>query len=191
MIATAILFLSLGLDTLAVAFGFGLAGLPRSQWLRLGLTLALFEAGLPVLGVLVGQRLGGVLGEVAAYAAAGLLVLIGLLSIREAMAELRSGLPARSAADEAAEDRPILVTGLSVGLDELAIGLSLGILDVPLGPALGYVAVQAVVLSMVGLSLGQHLGARLGQRAELAAGVALTLVGLALLINEATGAHVL
>jgi putative Mn2+ efflux pump MntP len=188
MLTTAVIFLSMGLDTLAVAFGFGLAGLPRERWLRLGLTLALFEGGLPIVGVLLGQRLGGVLGEVAAYAAAGLLIVLGLRDVREALLERRAG---EDREDAAPEDHPILLTGLSVGLDELAIGLSLGVLGVPLGPALAYVVVQAIVLTFVGLSLGRRLGARLGEWAELAAGLALTLVGVALLLSEVSGIHIL
>ena len=188
MLTTAVILLSLGLDTLAVALGFGLGGLPRERWRRLGLTLALFEGGLPIVGVLLGQHLGGILGAVASYVAAGLLLAIGLRDVREAILERRSG-EERSAA--AAEGRPIVLTGLSVGLDEVAIGLSLGVLGVPLGPALAYVAVQALVLTFVGLQLGTRLGVHLGEWAELAAGLALTLVGVVLLLSEISGVRIL
>lgn len=185
MIATIVLFASLGLDTLAVAVGFGLSGLPRSRWLRLALTLAAFESGMPIVGLLVGQRLGPALGALATYLAAGLLVVIGLLAIREARADARrANQPSRP---PEAEARPLLLTGLSVGLDELAVGFSLGVLGVSLGPALGYIAVQALALTGVGLLLGERLGARLGARAELVSGVVLAALGLGLFLNEAIG----
>lgn len=187
MIATLVLFASLGLDTLAVAVGFGLSGLPRSRWLRLALTLAAFEGGMPIVGLLVGQRLGPALGALATYVAAGLLVIIGLLAIREARADAkRTNQPGRAA--EAEEARPLLLTGLSVGLDELAVGFSLGVLGVSIGPALGYIAVQALALTGVGLLLGERLGARLGSRAELVSGIVLAALGLGLMLNEAFGA---
>jgi len=189
VIATAILFVSLGLDTLAVAMGLGLAGLPRARWLRLGFILAGFEGLMPIAGLLIGQRLGPTLGELATYLAAGILLLIGVLAIREARGDAaQAGIPGRPAESE--EERPLLLTGLSVGLDELAVGFSLGVLGVPLGPALGYIAVQAFALTLVGLFLGARLGARMGTRAELASGIILVLLGVALAVNEIAGSHV-
>lgn len=179
MIATIALFASLGLDTLAVALGFGLAGLPRARWLRLGLALAAFEGGMPVVGLLAGQRLGPALGAAATYLAAGLLVLIGVLAIREAGEGPETV--------EHRKEQPLLLTGLSVGLDELAVGFSLGVLGVSIGPALGYIAVQAFALTVLGLFLGERIGRRLGARAELASGVVLIALGLALFASEATG----
>ena len=82
MLATVILFLSLGLDTLAIALGLGLGGLPRHRWLRVGLTFAFFEGLMPVVGLLIGQGLSDVLGDVVAYLAA--LILIGSACWRSA-----------------------------------------------------------------------------------------------------------
>ena len=87
--------------------------------------------------------------------------------------------------------RPLVLTGLSVSLDELAVGFALGVLHVPLGPALGYIAVQAFALTLVGLLIGRRLGKALGERAELAAGVVLALLGIAIFVSEITGSHFL
>ncbi len=179
------LFLSLGLDTLAVALGLGLGGLPRSRWLRVGLTFAFFEGLMPVAGLLLGHGLGRLLGHVAGYAAAVLLIVVGALAIREALAGDDDEDQDEKAL--AVEGRALLLTGLSVSLDELAVGFSLGVLKVPLGPALAYIAVQAFALTFVGLALGNRWGGRLGDRAELVSGVVLTLLGVALLVGEATG----
>src|SRR6476469_2150583 len=120
MIATLLLFLSLGLDTLAVALGLGLGGLPRARWLRVGVVFALFEGGMPVVGLLLGDQLSAAVGDLAAYGAALLLVGVGLLAIREALSadeddELET---------ERVEGRRLLLTGLTVSLDELAVGFS-------------------------------------------------------------------
>src|SRR5207247_5113823 len=87
--------------------------------------------------------------------------------------------------------RPLALLGLSVALDELALGFSLGVLRVPIGPALGYIAFQAFVLTFVGLSAGQGLSGRFGERAELASGSILTLLGIAMLVSQVTGVRFL
>ncbi len=184
MIGTAIIFLSLGLDTLAVSLGLGMAGMPRGRWLRAGLTFACFEGLMPIVGLLIGERLGGLLGAVATYVAAGILVLIGALEIRETIADDED--------NEAPErDRPLVLVGLSISLDELAVGFALGVLGVPLGTALTYIALQAFVLTFIGLRLGARLGHHLGERAELAAGIVLALLGVALGFSQITGRHFL
>ncbi|MBF6612020.1 MAG: manganese efflux pump [Chloroflexi bacterium] len=185
MIAAFVLFLSLGLDTLAVSVGLGLSGLPRSRWLRVGLTFALFEGLMPILGLLVGKGLSEKLGEIAAYAAAVSLIGVGLLAVREALTEDNN-----SAEDDLVEKtrgNRLLLTGLSVSLDELAVGFSLGVLQVSVGVALIYIAIQAFALTFIGVSFGGRLGAHLGERAELASGVVLALLGVALLVGEVTG----
>jgi putative Mn2+ efflux pump MntP len=199
------LLASLGLDTLAVAISLGIAGLARSQWIRAGLTFAFFEAVMPVVGLVIGQHLGGVLGELAGYIAAGILIVLGSLEIREALVEAghesRGTLMATRAGLESEESdaaglpipgltatwRAMVFRGLSVSLDELAIGFSLGILHVPIAPALAYIALQAFGVTFLGLWLGGRVSARLGERTELAAGVLLVLLGIALMLNEATG----
>jgi putative Mn2+ efflux pump MntP len=190
MIGAAIIFLSLGLDTLAVSLGLGMAGLPRSRWLRVGLTFACCEGAMPIIGLLVGQRLGALLGAVAAYLAAAILIVIGGLEIRESLVDDDDDI-APDRAPSADRQPPLILAGLSVSLDELAVGFALGVLGVPVGPALVYIALQAFALTFVGLRLGQRLGHHLGERAELAAGIVLALLGIALSVSELSGSHFL
>lgn len=196
MFATLALLLSLGLDTLAVALGLGVGGLPRERWLRVGLTFALFEGVMPVIGLVIGQHVSGALGEIAAYAAGVLLVALGGWEIHEALSgdDLEASaqqVTGQATNQMARQDRSILITGLSVSLDELAVGFSLGVLGVALGPALVYIALQAFALTFAGLWLGTRVGAKMGERAELTAGIVLALLGAAVIIGEATGVHFL
>ncbi len=186
MLATLVLFASLGLDTLAVSLGLGVRGLPRQRWMRIGLVFALFEGGAPIVGLLLGQHVSGWLGEIATYAAGGLLVVLGGLEIREALGEDKV-VDAGSDPLHAGDLRAVLLAGLSVSIDELAIGVALGVMHVAIGPALAYIAVQAFALTFAGLWLGSRVGHALGERAELAAGILLLLLGLGLIVAQASG----
>jgi putative Mn2+ efflux pump MntP len=184
VLAAALLFFALGLDTLAVAISLGVARLPRERWWRVAGVFASFEGGMPIIGLLIGAGLAGVLAEVAGYAAAVLLIGVGVRELREALSGDDDD---DVAAAVTARGRPIVLTALAVSLDELAAGFSLGVLAVPVGPALLYVAAQAVAFTFLGLFLGERAGARLGARAALASAVLLIVLGIALLVGEILG----
>ena len=188
MLATILLFISLGLDNLAFAVGLGLAGLPRARWLRVGITFALFEGLMPLVGLLIGQTVSSTLGALAEYGAAFILILVGTLAVREALGEDDDdAVPALAAV----EGSRLFWTGFTISVDELAVGFSLGVLNVAIGLALAYLAVQALAMTFLGLALGRRLGARLGSRAELVSGIVLLLLGLGLLVQQILGFEVL
>src|SRR5579859_539656 len=64
------LFLSLGLDTLAVAVGLGISGLDRRDRIRVGMSFALAEGIMPLVGFLLGDTLARVVGSIAGWVAA-------------------------------------------------------------------------------------------------------------------------
>jgi putative Mn2+ efflux pump MntP len=183
-VLAALLFFALGLDTLAVAISLGVARLPRARWWQTAGVFALFEGGMPIGGLLLGAGLAGVLAEVAGYAAAILLIGVGVRELREVWTGDDDDDVAEAVT---ARDRPIVLTALAVSLDELAAGFSLGVLAVPVGPALLYVAAQAVAFTFLGLFLGERVGARLGSRAALASAILLVVLGGALLAGEILG----
>src|SRR2546423_8490062 len=74
---TAGLLVPLGLDTFALAAALGLAGLTGRDRLRVALVFTAFEAGMPILGVVVGRVAGGFLGQWAGYAGIAFLFVAG------------------------------------------------------------------------------------------------------------------
>jgi putative Mn2+ efflux pump MntP len=79
----------------------------------------------------------------------------------------------------------LVLLGLSVSLDELAVGFAFGLSRVPVLPALVLIAVQAFVVSQLGFRLGGRLSAPFRQRTERAAGLALGLLGTWLVLQQA------
>lgn len=178
------LLVPLAVDTFVVSTALGLAGLPRQRRLRTSLILAAFEAGMPIVGVLLGRGVGGVIGHVAGYAAAAAIGLAGWLLLRpggDDDEDERVRLLAR------AHGLAIIELGLSIGIDELAIGFSLGLLGIPLVLAVVFLGVQAFTASQLGLRLGSRIGEELREGAERAAGALLILIALLLLALELAG----
>jgi putative Mn2+ efflux pump MntP len=175
-----LLIVPLGLDTLAAAAALGLRPLARRERVRIGAVLAGFEMAMPIVGLLAGRALGHALGGMAEAVAAGLLVTVGIWMLAGDDDDGGTG---------AKELRgvPLVLLGLSVSLDELALGLALGLVGVPLLPAIVLVGAQAFVLSQVGFALGARLGYRLREGAERLAGAALVALGAAFLIASVAG----
>lgn len=144
---------------------------------------------MPLIGLLIGRHLSSAFGAWAGYLAAGILILVGALELKEAFEDE----PEAGEGAEMPEARglPLLWMGLSVSLDEMAVGFSLGVVQAALGFALAFIAIQAFVLTFVGLWLGSRLGSRLGGKAELLAGVILCLLGIAMLVERISGSHFL
>ncbi len=179
------LLVPLSLDNFVLSAALGLAGLPANQRLRTSLTLAAFEAGMPVIGVLIGQGAGNFLGRFAGYTAAAVIGLAGLIALWPGKDEDKERQRLKLLAH--ARGLAIIDLGVSISIDELAIGFGLGLLHVPLILAIGFLAVQTFAASQFGLWAGGRLNETLQEGAERLAGVILVIVAIVLIVLRATG----
>ena len=176
------LLVPLGLDTFALAAALGLAGLGGRDRLRITLVFTAFEAGMPILGLLIGRVAGSALGDLAGYGAVALLFGIGVWMVW----------PGRDEEDEerrvrllaSARGVAVLTLGVSISIDELTVGISAGLLGLSLLVVVIWVAVQAFIATQIGLRLGARLSEALRERADWIAGVALILLAIVLLVLQ-------
>ncbi|HEY5454387.1 MAG TPA: manganese efflux pump [Acidothermaceae bacterium] len=180
MIARLVAFvIPLGIDTFVVAAALGLSKPTARQRVRIGALFAGFEGGMPIIGLLLGAPLGHVLGAAAEYIAIAVLIGLGLyMTIHDD--DDNDG--ARQLAT--ARGVHVLLLGLSISLDELAVGFTLGLLRVPVVPFLIAVTAQAFVLSQLGLAIGHRLTNRFRETAERLAGITLAGLGAVLLTQR-------
>ena len=177
--------MSLGLSNFAASIGIGLSGVDAKTRLQTGLVFGFFEAAMPIVGLLIGQRFAGALGIVGHYLGAGLLILTGLYALWQAYHERHR--PKPSERSEQKEQRQgigrLLLLGLALSVDNLVVGFALSFAHTPILLAAGVIAVVSVTLSLVGLQLGQHLSEQFEEWSEVFGGCVLLLVGIALLFN--------
>jgi putative Mn2+ efflux pump MntP len=74
----------------------------------------------------------------------------------------------------------LVVTGIALSIDNLAVGFALGAYHVNLVVAAVIIGVVSVTLSLAGLELGDRLGTKVGERGELIGGLVLIAVGIAI-----------
>ena len=182
MTALLAIVLPLGLDTFALALALGAAGLTPRQRLRVGLILAAFEAGMPLVGLLLGRIASHAVSSDAALIAGTALVVLGVAMLRgEDEGEQR----ARGIAS--AHGLAVLALGVAISLDELAVGFTFGLLHVDVPQAVVLIAAQALVVAQLGMRFGTRLNEAWGERAEALAGGALAAYGVFLLAQYTWG----
>jgi putative Mn2+ efflux pump MntP len=169
---------SVGLSNFAGSIGIGLSGIDGWTRLRVGVAFGLFEALMPLVGLLVGHAVAGYLGHIAKYIGSAILVLTGIYTIWQGrhVPDEQQG-PARL------ETNRLLVTAFALSIDNLAVGFALGAYRINIVIAAVTMGVISVALSLVGLELGSRLGARVEQWSDELGGAVLILVGIAIALG--------
>ena len=176
-----LLVLSLGLDTFTVAVALGIAGIGQRSRVRVGASFALFEGCMPLVGFVAGRIVSGALGEAASILGIVVLFGVGVWMVFESLSgDEEMDLQVESW-------RGLILTSISVSLDELAIGFSMGALGLPIGLTVALIAVQALALTLVGTAIGNRVGEELAERAETVAGLVLCGLALVLAVERVTG----
>ncbi|HXA43243.1 MAG TPA: manganese efflux pump [Candidatus Solibacter sp.] len=181
-----LLVVPLGLDTFAVAAALGVAGLQPHQRLRVSAIFTAFEGGMPVAGLIVGRLASTAIGHYADFAAAVVLIGLGVFMLVSRDDDDQAGVELLSRTRGLA----VLGLGLSISLDELAIGFTLGLVRAPLLLALALIAGQAFAVAQLGLTVGSRIGGRAREGAERLAGGALVVLGIGLAIARLTGVSI-
>jgi putative Mn2+ efflux pump MntP len=138
---------------------------------RISVVFVLVEGGMPLVGLALGESLGHTIGGMADYLSGGLLIaLAGYLWWAEDRDDDDEVVKARCLSS--ARGLALLGVALSISLDELAIGFSLG-LGFQQGshftrPAtiVAAIAIQTLIVSQLGLSLGSRVSERFRERIE-------------------------
>ena len=180
MVALLLVAVALGLSNLAASVGIGIAGAGARARLRVGLVFGLFETAMPILGLALGRGLAHSLGSATRWIGAALLVVVGGYATIQAVRHREDSGDASHRTGAGLKAGPLLVTGIALSIDNLAVGFVLGTYHVNLVAAVAVIGAASVTLSLLGLELGDRLGARTADRGELLGGLVLIAVGVAL-----------
>jgi putative Mn2+ efflux pump MntP len=177
MLALLLVAASLGLSNFTASVGIGVSGVDGRTRLRVGLVFGAFETAMPVIGLLLGCGLAAALGPAGHWTGSGLLIAAGLYTLVQAVRG--SGGDAEAVPAGLPVGR-LLVTGLALSIDNLAVGFALGTFHIALVLAAVVIGAVSVTMSLAGLELGRLLGARAGSRGDIIGGLVLIGVGAAI-----------
>jgi manganese efflux pump family protein len=170
---------SVGLDNFAASIAIGLAGVDRSVRLRIAVVFGLFEAGMPLVGLVVGNGVAHSLGDSAHIVGGILLIATGAQSL---WTTLRADDRIDTVLTTSKLTR-LIVLGAALSIDNLVVGFALGTDHASLVPSIIAIGVVSVGLSLLGLELGARLGERVERYGELIGGIVLVCVGVAILTH--------
>ena len=176
-----ILAVGLSMDAFAVSICKGLA-MRNMSWKKaavVGLYFGGFQAGMPLLGYLLGVSFQSYIQSVDHWIAFVLLGLIGFNMIREA----RGGEDDEGGSDSVAF-KEMVVLAVATSIDALAVGVTFAFLQVDIVPAVSFIGVTTLALSVVGVKIGNLFGVCYKAKAELAGGLILICLGAKILLEH-------
>lgn len=170
------LILSLGMDTLMISISLGFVKTKAKT--NIALTFAFAEALMPLIGLFIGKGAGQLIGNWASFIGG-----IALLAVAVWLIFFEDEDDAEEKLERNLIGWTLIVTALSISLDELAVGFSIGLIGVPIALTISLVALQAFIFTFLGLTFGSKLKRYLGEWSEKLAGIILGLLGLWILID--------
>lgn len=172
----------LSMDAFAVSICKGLS-MKKCTWRKagiVGLYFGIFQAGMPLLGYLLGVQFKDVITSVDHWIAFLLLGCIGGNMIKEAL----SGEEECVCCEEKLDVKTMLGLAVATSIDALAVGVTLAFLNVDIVPAVCFIGATTFFISVVGVKIGHVFGNRYERKAEILGGVILILIGIKILLEH-------
>ena len=183
-------FLGLGLsmDAAAVSISNTLA-YPHLKWkakLSMPLLFALFQGIMPILGYYASGIFATFIDTYAGFVTFFILCFIGGKMILEAVKEWNEE-DIVEVKDQPLDHRNMFVLAVATSIDALAVGITFAFLDTPILEAITIIGITTMIISIVGVVIGNYFGGKYKHKAELVGGIILVLLGVRILIQHLSG----
>ncbi len=170
----------LSMDAFAVSVCKGLS-MKKLSWKKaviIGLWFGGFQALMPTLGYLLGTRFKGYVNAIDHWIAFVLLALIGVSMVREARS------PEKDETNDSTDLKTMFLLAVATSIDALAVGVTYAFLQVRILPAVSFIGIITLILSIVGVKIGNMFGLKYKAKAEIFGGIILILMGLKILLEH-------
>lgn len=190
LLELALIAVGLSMDAFAVAVCSGLT-MPKvtvKKALIIGLYFGIFQAAMPLIGYLLGTRFADKIVAFDHWIVFVLLAFIGGKLIFESFKKEKCKQQEQSgnATNKEQSLRPakMLPLAFATSIDALAVGVSFAFLKVDITAACLSIGIITLLLSMLGVKIGNIFGEKFKSKAELAGGIILVLIGTKILLEH-------
>lgn len=180
-----VLGVALSADAFAVTISntFVYPGETKTRLALMPVFFGLFQGLMPLLGYFVGGLAAEVIEEYSGIITLIILGFIGGNMVREGVCALLglggdADVPGNGPAVKRLTVATLLVQAIATAIDAFAVGVSLRTQAVAIVPAATIIALTTAACCVAALLIGRKLGEVLGDRAEVAGGVVLIIIGL-------------
>ena len=176
--------LGLSFDTFAVSLSYGVIRSKILFWqaVRIAVVLAVFQAGLLVIGFSLGSFVSEIIKTADHWIALALLSFMGIRMIYEGIT--------RNEKDEKRDYSKLselITVALGTSIDAFAVGISFALLQVSIWISAIIIGTVTFLASMTAIRIGKSAGARLGQRVEVIGGLILIAIGVKIFLEHILG----
>lgn len=173
--------IALSMDAFAVSIckGLKMKKLNLKQTALIALFFCGFQAIMPLLGWFAGKSFEKFVTSFDHWIAFGLLAFIGIKMICDSF---------KGDEDDGCDTfdiKELFLMAIATSIDALAVGITFALdKTVKIAPSISIIGVTTFVLSAIGVFIGHKFGSRYKNKAELAGGIILVLIGLKILLED-------
>lgn len=175
-----IIGLGLAMDAFAVSVCKGLS-MKKINW-KSALIIAIyfggFQALMPVIGYFLGSSFSSFVQNVDHWIAFILLLFIGTGMIRESFDD------EIEKRNDRVDFKTMIILAIATSIDALAVGITFAFFEANLFFSIIIIGVITFILSIIGVILGNKFGDKFQNKAELAGGIILILIGFKILLEH-------
>lgn len=180
MIEIMLVGVGLAMDATAVSICKGLS-MRKLVWKNaaiIALYFGIFQAGMPLLGYLLGSTFSGLVEAVDHWIAFILLSIIGGKMIKESF-EGES-----ETKNDSVDVKTMTVMAIATSIDALAVGITFAFFKINIIKAILIIGIITFTLSLFGVIIGNKFGDKFHGKAEIAGGIILILIGIKIFLEH-------
>ncbi len=176
MVTIIIMAVALSMDAFSISLGLGLLGINYRRIVLIGVTVGIFHAAMPLLGMFIGQLLSYMMGTIAHFVGGSGLVILGSQMLLSTFRQ-------ESSIIFSPRGIGLLLFSISVSIDSFTIGLSLGMIGLKTWVTVMSFALFSATFTWAGLLLGKKVGPFVGNQSEWIGGFILIFFGVKMMVG--------
>lgn len=172
--------LGVAMDAFAVSVCKGLS-MKKMNWknaITIGLYFGIFQAGMPIIGYLLGTTFSGWVESVDHWVAFILLAIIGGNMIKESFDK------EEEKRNDKMDPKTLTLLAIATSIDALAVGITFAFFKTNLLISVMIIGIITFTLSIIGVKIGNKFGDKFQSKAEITGGIILIIIGLKILLEH-------